>query len=645
MPSQHGVSTFGPQAARRAALLAAALAACLLAGCDAGRPAAPAARQVIVLGFDGMDPGLVERFMAEGRLPELARLRAEGTFARLPTSNPPQSSVAWAGFATGHGPGHHGIFDFLRRDPATYRPDFSMARSAPPERTVSIGDWTLPLSDPVLSTRRDGEPFWVAAERDFHRAAILRVPVTWPPDAVTRMVSGLGVPDLLGTQGTYTLYSTRVVPNAENGGRVRLLRGAATGVIDTDIEGPQHPFDAAAPALRVRLRIAADGSGVRLSLPDSELSLQPGQWSEWVGLRFPFAGVLSVRGIVRFHLREGLPGLSLYMTPIEIDPREPAAPVTAPAAFSAELAARIGVYHTLGMPEETWALTQGHLDDDAWLDGVRHTLAEGEAMLRDTLERRDTELVVKVFVQTDRVSHMFWRGIDAQHPLHATTGLRGREAIGWIYGEADRIVGEVRRRMQPGDRLLVVSDHGFAPFRTAVNLNRWLLEQGWLALRAPATQSAPLFAEVDWSRTRAYALGLNGLYLNVRGREAQGIVDPADAPRIKRELAEALRGLRSGDGSSAVREVHDAATIYPGPHAAEAPDLVVGWQPGLRASWQTALGGVPPGVFEPNNLPWSGDHCIDPSAVPGVFFADVALAPPTSIEGVGAVARTLLEAK
>lgn len=643
MPSHPDLPLLRARAARTAGLLAALLAACLLAACDRGPSDAPAARQVIVLGFDGMDPALVERFMAEGRLPELARLRTEGTFAPLPTSNPPQSSVAWAGFATGHGPGAHGIFDFLRRDPATYRPDFSMARSAPPERSLSIGDWTLPLSDPTLSTRRDGEPFWVAAEHDFHRTAILRVPVTWPPDPVTRMVSGLGVPDLLGTQGTYTLYSTRVVPNAENGGRVRLLRGAASGAIDTDIEGPRHPFDAGAGPLRVPLRIAADGAGVRLSLPDGELSLRPGQWSEWVGLRFRFAGVLSVRGVVRFHLREGLPGLSLYMTPIEIDPRDPAAPVSAPAGFSAELAARIGVYHTLGMPEETWALNQGHLDDDAWLDGVRQTLAEGEAMLHDTLARRDTELVVKVFVQPDRVSHMFWRGIDEAHPLHASTGERGRAAIAWIYGEADRIVGDVRRRMRPGDRLLVVSDHGFAPFRTAVNLNRWLLENGWLALRPQATASAPLFAEVDWSRTRAYALGLNGVYLNLRGREAQGTVDPADAPRLRRELADALRSLAAPDGSSAVRAVYDARAIYPGPHVDEAPDLVVGWQPGLRASWQTALGGVPAQVFEPNDLAWSGDHCIDPSAVPGVFFADARLDAPASIEQVGALVETLLK--
>jgi predicted AlkP superfamily phosphohydrolase/phosphomutase len=594
----------------------------VLGGCTT--PPDPAEHQVVVLGFDGMDPALVERWMDEGKLPEFARLRAEGTYRRLGTTNPPQSSVAWAGFATGHNAGAHGIFDFLRRDPKTYMPDFSMVETVAAPDMWDVFGYQIPVSDPEVRGRRQGEPFWLAAERAHQRATVLRVPVTYPPDPVTHMLSGLGVPDLLGTQGTYTLYTTRRVPGAENGGRVKLLRINPDGPIETDIEGPTHPLDPAAGALTLPMSIVAADNGVDLDVDGENVHLETGQWSDWVPLEFNFVGVMDVRGMVRFHLNQALPALSLYMSPIEFDPRAPAAPISAPPEYAAALAERIGRYHTLGMPEETWALNQGHLGDDAWLDVVRGTLAEGEAMLYDALDRRDTELVIKVFVQTDRVSHMFWRGIDSAHPLHATTGARGRGAIEWIYREADRIVGEARRRMRPGDRLIIVSDHGFAPFRTAVNVNRWLIEQGYLALRSGATQSAPLFAEVDWSRTRAYALGLNGLYINLSGREAHGIVAPDDVAALKQELIARLTALRDASDTVAVLRVYDGAEVFVGPYTRDAPDLLIGYAPGFRASWQTALGGAPLGVFEANAQPWSGDHCIAPEAVPGVFFSDVA---------------------
>jgi predicted AlkP superfamily phosphohydrolase/phosphomutase len=600
-------------------------------------------RQIVVLGFDGLDPTLAERWMDEGKLPEFARLRAEGTYRRLGTTNPPQSSVAWAGFATGHNAGAHGIFDFLRRDPNTYLPDFSMVETLAPPEVWHVFGYDIPVSDPQVRNRRQGEPFWLAAERAQHRASVLRVPVTYPPDPVTRMISGLGVPDLLGTQGTYTLYSTRRVPGAENGGRVKLLRINPDGPIETEIEGPEHPLDPTAGALRLPLSIAAQGNGVDLEVDGEPIHLEPGQWSDWVELEFDFVGVMDVRGMVRFHLNQALPALSLYMSPIEFDPMAPAAPISAPPEFAAELAERIGRYHTLGMPEETWALNQGHLADDAWLDGVRDTLAEGEAMFYDSLDRRDTELVIKTFVQTDRVSHMFWRGIDPAHPLHASTNARGRGAIEWIYREADRIVGETRKRLRPGDRLIIVSDHGFAPFRSAVHVNRWLIEQGYMALKPGATLSAPLFAAVDWSRTRAYALGLNGLYLNRQGREAQGIVAADAVAALKQELIDRLSQLRDADDNAAVLRIYDGAEVFVGPFMQDAPDLLIGYAPGFRASWQTALGGAPAALFEPNAQPWSGDHCIAPEAVPGVFFADTPLAPEAIPERIDTVATTIMQ--
>jgi hypothetical protein len=330
---------------------------------------------------------------------------------------------------------------------------------------------------------------------------------------------------------------------------------------------------------------------------------------------------MGVSGLVRFYLVEAFPELKLYVSPIQFDPRAPAGPISMPPDYAAELAGRIGLYHTIGMPEETWSLNEERISDDAYLEMVETILKEREAMLFDALEGEDRELVVAVFVQTDRVSHMFWRGLDPKHPLYDQTDDRARGAIEWIYGEADRILGRVRDAMRPEDRLIVLSDHGFDSFRRAVHLNRWLAEEGYLALKPGAPSSESLFTNVDWTRTRAFALGLNGIFVNLRGREALGIVRPDDADALKREISDKLTRWRDPDtGEPVVLTVYDGDEVYQGRRAADAPDLVVGYGRGYRASWQTALGGVPGPLIEDNARKWSGDHCIDPPLVPGVLF-------------------------
>ncbi len=630
-----------PVLARLLPACAAALALCL-AGCDREAPRAPATTRTIVLGFDGMDPTLAERWMAEGRLPNFAALRDAGHFQRLGTSNPPQSPVAWASFATGHGPGHHGIFDFLRRSPGAYAIDFSIAEQEPARHVMPLFGYRIPLGEGELRNRRKGEPFWVTAERDGQRATVLRVPVTYPPDPVHGMISGMGVPDLLGTQGTYTLLATRRLAGAENGGRILLAPVDADGVVRTRLEGPPHPLKPAAPALSVPLSLSPEGrDGAVLEIDGEPMSLRVGEWSPWLRVRFDMGVLGSVPGMLRAHLRDGFPRPLLYLSPIQADPLEPALPVSSPADYAAELAGRIGTFHTLGMPEETWALDQGHLDEAAWLDLVRTTLAEGEAMLYDALDRRDSELVMEVFVQPDRVSHMFWRGFDETHPLYPQTSELARGAIPWIYAEADRVLGEVRRRMGPEDRLVVLSDHGFAPYRRSVHLNRWLADRGLLAFKPDADPSAPLFASVDWSKTQAYALGLNGIFINRRGREPEGIVDAAQAATLKSNLIDALRTMRDpADEAEIVVQAYDGEQIYQGDHAADAPDLVVGYARGYRASWQTSLGSTPAELVEDNRQLWSGDHCIDPSLVPGVLFTS--FKPERAIDDIGAIAEIIL---
>lgn len=601
-----------------ATLVCASLA---LSGC--GSEPEPAEQRVVILGFDGMDPVLAQRWMDEGKLPNFSQLAESGHFQPLGTSNPPQSPVAWSDFATGEHAGSHGIFDFLRRDPETYGPQFSISEDIPPESHLKLFGLSIPLDEGQVLNRRQGVPFWIDAERQGKRASVLRVPVTYPPDDIHRMLSGMGVPDLLGTQGTYTFYTTTRLDQSGSSTRVVRVRPDREGRIATVLEGPPDPLRAKPEPMEIPLTIEPVESGAQITLGDTETELQPGEWSDWVRVKFDVTGPINVTGTVRLLLTQDYPRPRLYVSPIQIDPMSPAVPISSPPDYAAELAERIGLYHTLGMPEETWSLNEEHITDAAWLEMEKTILAEREAMWYDTLDRNDSELVIGVFVQTDRVSHMFYRGLDPEHPRFADTLPEHRDAIEWIYIEADRILGETMDRLGPQDELMVISDHGFAPFRKAVHLNRWLADNGYLVLQKGQSESDVVFSGVDWRRSRAYALGLNGVFINRIGREAQGIVEAGDVAPLKRELSAALESWNeTGTGNPVVRRVFDGLEIYPGSEDNnEAPDLVIGYHRGYRASWQTTLGAVPTALIEPNEQKWSGDHCIDPELVPGVLFS------------------------
>jgi predicted AlkP superfamily phosphohydrolase/phosphomutase len=601
-------------------LAIAVLAACEELGTKSGNAGDG---RTIVLGFDGMDPRLTERWMAEGKLPNFKKLAERGTFQALPTTNPAQSPVAWASFATGDNPGGHGLFDFLGRNAATYGPEYAIARTEP-GRNWDVFGLRIPLTSGRIVNRRVGEPFWVSAEKSGLHTSVLRVPVTFPPDDISRMLSGMGVPDLLGTQGTFTIYSERDM----QGENARVLKVTpVNGRVETTFEGPGHPLKQAAQPLTVPLSIEAGGpSQVRIELDGTVLDLSVGEWSDWVPLRFPVVWFFGIRSMVRLHLVSAFPDLQLYVSPINIDPRDPVQQISSPPGYAEELAERIGLYHTLGMPEETWSLNEGMISDRAYLDMVKTILAEREAMLFDTLERKDSDLVVAVFVQTDRVSHMFYRGLDEKHPLYESTSEEARGAIEWIYGEADRILGRTMEQLDPKDRLIVLSDHGFNSFRRSVHLNRWLVENGYMSLKAGEPASESLFTNVNWTRTSAYAIGLNGIYLNLANRERLGIVGSGQAEVLKNELIAKLKEFVDPDtGGRVVNDVWLAADIYDGSEVKDAPDLVIGYGEGYRASWQTALGGVPGRLVQDNDRNWSGDHCVDPALVPGVLFTSFIL--------------------
>ncbi len=580
--------------------------------------------RTIVLGFDGMDPQLAQRWMKAGLMPNFTRLAESGGFQTLATTNPAQSPVAWSSFATGTGPGEHGVFDFLRRSTDTYVPDFAISETQPTKYTVDLFGLKIPTDGGEIINRRIGEPFWMTAEKTGLNAVVLRVPVTYPPDPIHHMLSGMGVPDLLGSQGTYSIFTTERLETTENR-RIKRVIPDQKGLVETALIGPDDPF-AEGKTLLQPFSVEPAPRGVQIGINGKSFGLKAGQWSDWVGVEFDILGPLHTSGMVRFLLLQTYPVLKLYVSPIHIDPYDPAVAISSPPEFAAELADKIGLYHTIGMPEETWSLNEDQISDEDYLAVIRTTLAEREAMWYSSLEAHNTELAVAVFVQTDRVSHMFYRGLDEEHPLYSQTGENARGAVQWIYQEADRVLGETLKRMDPADQLIVLSDHGFAPFRKAVHLNRWLAEAGYLKFKPGEHGTDALFGGVDWAQTRAYALGLNGIFVNQQGREPKGSVTVLETKALKARIVEELVNATDPEtGDSLVRRVFDRKDIYPGLANAEAPDLVIGYEKNYRASWQTTLGGAPQDLVEANRQKWSGDHCIDPSLVPGVLFTSFPL--------------------
>jgi len=586
------------------------------------------ADRVVVIGFDGVDPEIAEAMMGAGRLPHLAKLREAGAYARLGTSCPAMSPVAWSSFMTGAGPGRHGIHDFLHRDPRTYLPELSSARIRPPRRVTRLGPLRLPLGRPLLRMLRRSKPFWTVLGEHGVFSTVLRVPITFPPERCHGLLlSGMCVPDLRGTQGSFTLFTTAQEPRGEHLGGQRAALVGENGVFHGRLAGPALPGSGGGRQAEVHFRLVpeADGS-VRLDIAGQRISLRPREYSDWVPVSFRLGPASGGRanGICRFYLKQIEPELELYVSPINIDPARPSLPVSHPVAFSIYLSKRLGRFATLGLAEDTWALNEGVLDDGAFLEQCRLFFEERERMLFNALANTRYGCVVCVFDTTDRVQHMFWRYRDRAHPapMEREAAIL-QEAVERAYEQADAVIGKLMAQLGDRDVLIVLSDHGFKSFRRGVNLNAWLLREGYLHLKEGAAGEAEWLREVDWERTRAYALGLSGLYLNIRGREAKGAVAPAEAEALKRELMERLSGLRDGEnGGVAIARVFDTRAVSPGPYADAGPDLVIGYAPGYRASWEAAQGKVSGPVIADNTRRWSGDHCLDPRQVPGVLFCN-----------------------
>jgi predicted AlkP superfamily phosphohydrolase/phosphomutase len=662
-----------------------ALAPFLLAGALAAPlSAAPVPGRVVILGFDGVDAKLLEEMQSRGELPHLASLARRGGYSPLTPTVPAQTPVSWATFSTGLDPGGHEIFDFLKRDPANRIPAFAVAEetvaplmfgkknpivfsalaallfllpglllrrrrflavalaalgiAAGAGAFFAVRAW-LPPERPWVKNNRRGPVFW--AEAGARPATVVRMPVTFPPEPFPegRMLSGLGVPDLSGRIGKPAYYTSDpfFAPREGNDFSVEVVRlETNVGRQVTRIAGPPgRPFGREG-TIDLPMTLAVSGARDRVTVEagGARTTLAPGQWSGWLSLTFRVNPLVAVHGYARMRLATIEPEIGLYLSPIQFDPERlpPGLALSSPKDFAEMLVERFGRYKTMGWAIDTWSIQSGTLPEDAFLEDVAMTSAQERRVLRGLLEGGQ-KLLFHYFEFPDRVAHVFWRFRDRGHPAYdAKLAARYGDAVEKSYRVMDEIVGETQQSLRPEDVLLVLSDHGFATWRRSVNYNSWLVENGYLVLKGSARRQnlealfgrGQFWEAVDWSKSRAYAMGLGDIYVNLRGREEGGIVEPGAAyEALREELSSRLTALADPkNGERAVSRVFRREQVYRRFDPRLIPDLIVANRPGYRVSWQSSLGVPTENVFEDNRDVWSGDHCsLDPDLVRGVFFA------------------------
>ncbi len=584
-------------------------------------------KKFVILGLDGMDHALTEKYLQEGKLPNLAKLRDTGCFKSLATTTPSMSPVAWSSFQTGVNPGKHNIFDFLTRDKKTYSIKLSSVDIRGPRRVLNLGKYQFPLGKADIRLLRKAKPFWKTLGEHGVFSSVLRVPITFPPEKFRGVqLSAMCVPDLRGTQGMFSFYTTKTDGDSEHTGGERFCVTKEGCTIKTDLIGSENPLRKDNSTLKIPFTVTIkDSNTAILRINSDSYILKKDKYTDWIKVEFKAAPGVKVRGICKFLLQNTEPQFELYVTPINIDPEKPVMPIAYPSVYSTYLAKKQGPFATLGLAEDSWALNEKVLVDESFIEQCLDLDNEREKMFFDSLDKVRQGLCVCVFDGTDRLQHTFWRDIDMQHPARKLREQpAGRNVIEELYKRMDNLVARTMAKCNDKDTVfMIISDHGFNTFRHGIDLNRWLEENGYLKLKEE-NRNAKNLSNIDWSQTKAFALGLSGMYLNLKGRESQGIVESgSQAEQLRSEIAEKLSKLTDpNNGQAAIKQVYNALKVFKGPYKTEAPDLIVGYNKGYRASWETAVGQTTDKIFHDNTKAWSGDHCIDPSLVPGVLFCN-----------------------
>lgn len=596
------------------------------------------------MGIDGMDPNLLRKYMAEGLVPNLKALVEKNGLIELGTSNPPQSPVAWSTFITGADSHLHGIYDFVHRDPKLLAPFLSTSRAKVPT-TVCAGSQPIPLGSSDMELLRHGRAFWQDLEDAGIPATALKIPANFPPaeSEQAESMSGMGTPDIKGTYGVFQFLTNdpKFKPTEDEtqneverdlsrsrkylaGGVAHWLDFNGGQTATAQLEGPSddNPCvdgdETAVLELPVSVTVDKEKPTALVRFGDREVLLTEGEWSDWEPIGFE-VGMLSgdVPGIVRFYLGSVKPHVRIYVTPVNLDPKSPAMPVSSPTTYVSDMAEELGRFYTQGMPEDTKALAAGVLTEDEFLSQAELVFKERQKMLDRELDRFRGGLLFFYVSSVDQLSHVYFRALDPNRPESVR---KYKDVIPDAYARADAMVGKAMKEVGPDTDVIVMSDHGFSLYEKKVNLNSWLVENGYLATLPPdQVRVGDPLGHIDWKNTQAYAIGINGLFINMEGREAHGVVPEDEAPVIMRRLKRDLLALTDPEDRNPI--VTSLVTPGKGAFANLAPDFLVGYNKGYRSSDLSAQGMVGSTVIEVNQDVWSGDHCMDPVHVPGVLIS------------------------
>jgi hypothetical protein len=317
----------------------------------------------------------------------------------------------------------------------------------------------------------------------------------------------------------------------------------------------------------------------------------------------------SIKAVTRAIYKRSSTEISLYLLPLQIHPLSSAWRYATPPGFMKEIWNSCGPYLSLGWPQDTTGLEEGCITDEQFIELCDSIQAGRERILMQLIDSFDEGVMGVVFDCLDRVQHMFRR--DRPEIVEA-----------W-YGKLDALVGRVEEHLNSTGRkkvkFLILSDHGFSEFQYKVHTNGWLIGHGLLS---PAWNNG----DVNWSKSQAYAVGLNSLYINLKNREGQGTVAPEESSTLAGRLKEELLSWQGPDGRPVIQRALLRDEVWSGPLTAYGPDLLLGFTPGYRASPETGLGKWKgSSAIEPNGDHWGADHCIDSQSVPGVFFSNQGL--------------------
>jgi predicted AlkP superfamily phosphohydrolase/phosphomutase len=569
-------------------------------------------KKVLLIGIDGMDPEISEKLMSEGKLPNFKKLADDGTFINLNTSYPPHSPVAWTTIATGTNPGKHNVFDFIRRNPENYMPELSLSKSA------------SGLAGTEYSSYVKSDSFWRLTSNAGIQTDVIRWPVTFPPERIEgNMLSGLGVPDIKGFLSGYSFYTENEIKQDETSADKVINIEREGNSIKTRVYGPRTTKNNEVVEINVPMNIEIVDGKAKITVQEKSYLIEEKGWSYWIKAEFKISMIKKVSGIFKAYLKSTSP-FEMYITAVQIDPKKPVVDISYPKQYSKELAKEIGLYYTLGSPEETGGYIDERIDEEAFKKQIYQIEKEREAMFWERFNKfneKEQGLLAFVFDASDRVQHCFWE----EKVLEGNDDeLSINPFVEEYFIEKDKFLEKVLKEIDNETAILIVSDHGFTSFERAVNMNTWLYENGFLSLKKEITDEngGALFSYVDWENTKAYSVGFNSIYLNLKGREKNGIVENKE--QVVDEIIEKLKSfVDEKTGKNVVYKSYKSEEIHSGDYLKNSPDIIIGFNSGYRMDWKSPIGAFSKEIIVENKKVWDGDHLVDPFFVPGILFSNI----------------------